>query len=221
MATQWNYTKLETFGRTRLSENFFMREFLHSEIAQSKGLLNAPENPELAVETGRHLCEEILEPIQAAWGRIFVRSGYRSPDVNALGNREKMNCSNNEANRAAHIWDQLDSKGSMGATACIVVPAWLEHFERTGDWVSLAWWVHHHVPGYYEMCFFKHLCAFNIRWYEKHDGNTTIKSFLENPDTGDKSALINRGVIHPRYASLTPESRYSNARAVLHGRQTQ
>ncbi|UTW11957.1 hypothetical protein [Marinobacterium rhizophilum] len=219
MTIDWTYRKLEDFGRTRLSANFFMREFLHSEIAQAHGLTNAPDNPEIAIEAGRQLCEQVLEPIQAAWGRVHIRSGYRSPEVNELGNRQKMNCSNNENNRAAHIWGQRDSSGMMGATACIVIPAWLDHFEKTGDWASLAWWIHHHVPGYYEMVFFKHLCAFNIRWYQGNDGNKTVRSFLPNPDTGDKSALISKGQVHPYYASMPEEQRYAAAQAMMDARR--
>ncbi|MCP8687131.1 D-Ala-D-Ala carboxypeptidase family metallohydrolase [Marinobacterium sedimentorum] len=215
MANQWNYAKLEGLGRTRLSENFFMREFLHSEIAQAHGLTNAPENPELAIEAGKQLCEQVLEPIQAAWGKVHIRSGYRSPEVNALGNSAKMNCASNESNRAAHIWDALDASGQMGATACIVIPAWLDQFEKTGDWASLAWWIHHQVPGYYEMVFFKNLCAFNIRWYQGNDGNRTIRSFLPNPDTGDKSALISKGQIHPYYASMSEPQRFAAAQAMI------
>jgi hypothetical protein len=215
MATDWNYSKLESLGRTRLSTSFFMREFLHSEIAQAHGLTNAPADPELAIEAGRQLCAQVLEPIQTAWGRVHIRSGYRSPAVNDLGNRLKLNCANNERNRAAHIWDQRDGNGMMGATACILIPAWLDHFERTGDWASLAWWIHYQVPGCYEMTFFKHLCAFNIRWYEGNDDKRTIKSYLANPDTGDKSALISRGRLHQHYAQMPEQQRYAAALSVL------
>ena len=203
---QWNYKKLEDFGRNRLSKNFYMREFLHSEIAQFHGLLNAPNDPDLAVKAGKALCENILEPITDYWGKVHVRSGYRSPEVNNLGNAKKLNCASNENNAAAHIWDSLDSKGFCGATACIVIPAYQEYFERTGDWASLAWWIHHHIPDYYEMCFFKELCAFNIRWYQGNDGKQTIKSFVINPDTGDKSALVKKGVINSFYQKKSKEA---------------
>ena len=57
------YTQLEDFGRIRLSRNFFMRDFLHSEIAVWHGLRNVPVNPDLAVRNGRMLCEQLLEPL--------------------------------------------------------------------------------------------------------------------------------------------------------------
>ena len=61
---------LTELGRVRLSKSFFMRDMLHSEIAQVHGLLNAPDDPELAIAAGKRLCEELLEPLQDEFGRI-------------------------------------------------------------------------------------------------------------------------------------------------------
>jgi hypothetical protein len=69
-----SYAQLEEFGRTRLSPNFFMREFPQSEIATWHGMRNVPENPERAVWAGQQLCNHLLEPLQATFGRIHVRS---------------------------------------------------------------------------------------------------------------------------------------------------
>ena len=60
---------LEQLGRMRLSSFFFMRDFLHSEIADLHGIPNIPDDPDLAIAAGRRLCEELLEPLQAAFGR--------------------------------------------------------------------------------------------------------------------------------------------------------
>ena len=65
-----SYESLEEFGRVRLSKNFFMRDFLYSEIANFYGVQNIPSNRELAIEAGKHLCEELLEPLNATFGRI-------------------------------------------------------------------------------------------------------------------------------------------------------
>ena len=116
-------------GRVRLSKSFFMRDMLHSEIAQVHGLLNVPDDPDLAIAAGTRLCEELLEPLQERWGRLAIRSAYRSREVNALGNEMQKagnpgyNCASNKANAAHHIWDMRDAEGCMGATACVVVPA--------------------------------------------------------------------------------------------------
>jgi hypothetical protein len=219
MSKKWSYKELESGGRVRLSPNFYLREFLHSEVAQYYGVINAPENTDLAIKSGTALCEKVLEPIQAAWGKVHIRSGYRSPEVNDLGNNNRMNCASNARNAAAHIWDRRDDHGYCGATACIVIPAYREYFERTGDWMSLAWWVHFHVPDYYEMCFFKEQCAFNIRWYEGSDTGKSIKTYLPNPDTNDKTALVTCGVIHTLYQSKSPEELYRQATTILQARK--
>ena len=70
---------LETLGRVRLSRSFFMRDFLHSEIANFYGVPNIPEDPDQAIAAGGRLCEELLEPLQATFGRLAIRSAYRAP----------------------------------------------------------------------------------------------------------------------------------------------
>lgn len=157
---------LETLGRVRLSKNFFMRDFLYSEIANFYGIPNIPDNPDLAIAAGTRICEELLEPLQEVFGRISIRSAYRSPAVNQLGNEKGHNCATNEKNAARHIWDQRDREGCMGAMVCIVVNWYLDHYELKKDYRPLAWWIHDHLP-YSSMGFFPKLCAFNISWHEK------------------------------------------------------
>lgn len=156
---------LEDLGRVRLSENFFLRDFLHSEIASLYGMPNIPDDPDLAVAAGRALCENLLEPLWTRFGRISIRSAFRSVAVNDFGNKNDLNCGQNETNFAGHIWDRRDAEGRMGATASIVVHAFLPYYERTGHWEALAWWVHDNLP-YNEMEFFPKLCAFNLQWRE-------------------------------------------------------
>jgi hypothetical protein len=158
---------LENLGRVRLSKNFFVRDFLYSEISNFHKIPNIPEDPDLAIAVGKCLCNEILEPLQATFGRISIRSGYRSPSVNQFGNEHKLNCASNEANWAGHIWDKRDREGATGAVACIVMNWYLEQYELSGDFRPLAWWIHDHLP-YSTMCFFPNLCAFNIGWHEKN-----------------------------------------------------
>lgn len=167
---------LENLGRVRLSRSFFMRDFLYSEIANHYGVRNVPENPDLAIQNGRRLCEELLEPLQNTFGRIAVRSAYRSPDVNALGNEKGHNCGSNEKNFAAHIWDHADAEGGMGAMACVVVPWFLDKYEAGADWRAMAYWIHNHLP-YSQLQFFPKLCAFNIGWHERPQ--RSIYSYIE------------------------------------------
>jgi hypothetical protein len=63
----------EAFTRTRLSESFFMRDFLYSEIAATHGMNNMPDDPDLAIVAGRALCENLLEPLQRTFGRLAIR----------------------------------------------------------------------------------------------------------------------------------------------------
>lgn len=157
---------LEAFGRIRLSDSFFMRDFLYSEIAAINGMANLPDDPDLAIAVGTQLCEDLLEPLQQQFGRIAIRSSYRSPEVNAFGNANGFNCASNEKNYAGHIWDRRDAEGRMGATACIIVNRFIPYYERTGDWEALAWWVHDQLP-YSDMEFFPKFAAFNLTWREQ------------------------------------------------------
>jgi len=156
---------LEELGRVRLSPNFFMRDFLYSEIANFYGLSNIPDFPDKAIAAGRQLCENLLEPLQARFGKISIRSAYRSPEINRLGNERGHNCARNEKNYAGHIWDREDADGHIGATATVVVNSFVAYYERTGDWQAMAWWVHDHLD-YCEMEFFPRLAAFNLTWRE-------------------------------------------------------
>ena len=102
---------LEEVGRVRLSASFFMRDFLHSEIANFHGIPNIPDAPEVAIAAGRKLCELLLEPLQATFGRLAIRSAYRAPAVNEFGNRHGLSCASNLHNYGRHIWDRRDATG--------------------------------------------------------------------------------------------------------------
>ena len=155
----------EMFGRIRLSRTFFMRDFLYSEIANIHAIRNLPDDPDLAVAAGRALCEQLLEPLQATFGRLAIRSAYRAPRVNALGNELYSSCASNENDRARHIWDQRSADGGMGAMTSIVIPWLVDRLPQGATWVAMAWWIHDHLP-YSELQFFPKLAAFNIGWHE-------------------------------------------------------
>ncbi|MBD1841865.1 peptidase M15 [Cyanobacteria bacterium FACHB-63] len=176
---------LEKLGRVQLSKSFFMREFLYSEISQIYGIQNTPDAPNLAIKTGKNLCENILEPLQEQLGRISIRSAYRAYDVNAKGaeKNNQYNCAANDD--AGHIWDRRDQNNYMGATACVVVTSFLPYYERTGDWTALAWWIHDHFrDSYARMEFFPTYAAFNITWHENPRYPKSIWSYIRDPHTG-------------------------------------
>jgi hypothetical protein len=155
----------EALGRVRLSSSFFMRDFLYSEIANIHGFTNLPDDPELAIAAGRQLCTELLEPLQATFGRLAIRSAYRSPQVNAYGNKHYKSCASNAHDAARHIWDQRSPDDGMGAMTSIVVPWLVDRLEEGVTWPAMAWWIHDHLP-YSELQFFPKLAAFNIAWHE-------------------------------------------------------
>jgi hypothetical protein len=173
---------LTELGRVRLSKSFFMRDMLYSEIAAVHGLLNVPDDPDLAIAAGTRLCQDLLEPLQERWGRIAIRSAYRSPEVNGFGNQMQRQgkagytCASNEANAACHIWDMRDKNGHMGAMACVVVPGFYDQHPEPGDWQILARWIDENLP-YSTLYFFPTYWAVNVGWHEKPERR--IDSYAE------------------------------------------
>lgn len=193
---------LEELGRVRLSQNFFLRDFLHSEIAALHGFANIPDNPDLAIAAGKRLCEDLLEPLQATFGRLHIRSAYRSPEVNEFGNRNGFNCAQNEKNYAGHIWDRRDAAGRMGATACIAIPWVWDRFQAKGDWRRLAWWIHDHLP-YHGLEFFPKLWAVNVNWREEPE--RIITSFADPRGVLTRPGMANHGGCHAAEYEGFPE----------------
>jgi hypothetical protein len=199
---------LETLGRTQLSRHFFMRDFLYSEIANFHGIPNIPDDPDLAIEAGRRLCTELLEPLHASFGGIAIRSAYRSPAVNGFGNARQREgkagytCSSNEATAAGHIWDRRDADGFMGAAACIVIPWFAERYAAGADWRALAWWIHDHLP-YASLYFFPKRAAFNIQWHETPIRR--IDSYIPPKGTLTKPGMTNHSVDHSEWYAGFPQ----------------
>ena len=158
-ASMWS---LETFGRVRLSKHFYMRDFLYSEISGFHGVPNVPDVPDLAIANGRAFCAALMDPLEETFGRIAVRSGYRSRALNQYGNENRLNCARNDNPLECHIWDWA-SGASAVAGATVVIPWFADQYAEGRDWRDLAWWIHDHLP-YSEMWFFPKLAAFNLVW---------------------------------------------------------
>lgn len=199
-ASMWS---LETFGRQRLSRYFFMRDFMYSEISGFHGIPNIPDDPDLALENGRAFCTQLMDPLEETFGRIAVRSGYRSRDLNRYGNENGLNCARNENPIECHIWDWGQGAQAV-AGASIVIPWFADQYDQGRDWRDLAWWLHDHLP-YSEMWFFPKLAALNLVW--RPDSQRTISSYI-----APKGMLLRRGVepVEPeverraRYADFPP-----------------
>ncbi|SLN40451.1 hypothetical protein [Pseudooctadecabacter jejudonensis] len=162
-----SYSGLETLGRVRLGQHFFMRDFLYSEIGNFHAVPNIPDTPDLAIAAGRGLCKHLLDPMTNTFGPLHIRSAYRSPTLNHFGatQAKPQRCSANEKNYAGHIWDIRDKDGHMGACVSVVIPWFTDQYEQGRDWRDLAWWIHDHLP-YSAMYFFPKLAAFNLTWHE-------------------------------------------------------
>lgn len=160
------YSGLDDLGRVALSDNFFFREFLYSEVAAHYGVKNIPSDCDLAIEAGRGLGQNLLEPLNATFGRVVIRSGYRSRALNDLCNEKKHNCGSSESNRARHIWDERDADGRMGACATVLIP-WFQRRHESGQatWQAMAWWIHDHLP-YSHIRFFSN-GTFNLTWSDR------------------------------------------------------
>ncbi|MEO9819989.1 MAG: hypothetical protein ABJ370_02825 [Paracoccaceae bacterium] len=165
---------LETFGRVRLSKYFYMRDFLYSEISNFHGIQNLPDDPDLVIENGTAFCTQLLDPLEETFGRVAVRSGYRSATLNAYGNENKLNCARNDNPLECHIWDWGRGDKAI-AGASIVIPWFADQFEQGRDWRDLAWWIHDHLP-YSGLWFFPKLCAFNLDW--RPNPRRTISSYV-------------------------------------------
>lgn len=194
---------LETLGRVRLSQSFYMRDFLYSEISNFHGIPNIPDYPDVAIKACSSLCQELLEPLNSTFGRITIFSGYRSPEVNQFGNENKLNCASNEANYASHIFDYQDSTDSIGATVSVVIPWFADQYENGKSWQDLAWWIHDHLPhcGLY---FFPSLAAFNITWHETKK-EKTIHSYIAPKGCLTKEGMSNYNVKHSENYEYFPE----------------
>lgn len=185
---------LEALGRERLSRHFFMRDFLYSEIGNFCRIQNIPDDPNLALYTGRKLATELLDPLVETFGPIAVRSAYRSPAVNGYGAEHDLGCGSNETNRAVHIWDQRDASGQCGACTSVVIPWFADQYDRGRDWLDLAWWLHDHLD-FHAVFFFPKRAAFNLTW-------------RENPERRLSSWIgTNRAILRPGETPPPPEGR--------------
>ena len=172
----------------------FRSDFLYSEIGSFYEIQNIPDNPDLAIECGRAFCETLLDPLEETFGRIAVRSGYRSPRLNRFGNENKLNCAKNDNPIECHIWDRGEGHARI-AGASIVIPWFADQYDQGRDWRDLAWWMHDHLD-YSEMGFFPKLCAFNLVWrpspLRRIDSHIAPRGCLLHPGAEPDEGLATR-----------------------------
>ncbi len=167
-----SFWDLEELGRIRLSENYYARDFLYSEIGSFYKVQNIPQNIDLFVEAGTCIAQKILEPLRKTFGNVALRSGYRSKELNGFGNKNNLKCASNESNYAQHIWDEKDKNGNIGAVACIFIPWFNDRFKNELEFTRLAIYLNHHLAGSYnEITFFSRQDCFNIGYRTNPERN--------------------------------------------------
>ncbi|MEL6887285.1 MAG: hypothetical protein AAFO86_01120 [Pseudomonadota bacterium] len=191
---------LETLGRVRLSKHFYMRDFLYSEIGNFHRVQNLPRDPDLAIANGRMLCAELLDPLEETFGRLAIRSGYRSPELNRYGNENKLNCARNDNPIECHIWDWGKGDAAIAGTS-LAIPWFTDQYDAGRDWRDLAWWIHDHLP-YSAMWFFPKLCAFNLDW--RPEPRRMIGSYVD-----PRGLLLKQGEV-PSEPIETRRARYAD-----------
>jgi len=202
MKRSWTVRSAEEFGRTRLSKSFFMRDFLFSGIAAIHGMQKFPDDPDLAIVAGKGLCENLLEPLQDPFGRLAIRSAFRSSEVNSYGCLHRLSCASNEKNLARHTWDKRSRDCKIGAVTSVVVPWLVDRLYHRGTWVAMAWWIHDHLP-YSDLQFFPKLAAFNIGWHQSP--KRTIYSFIQPRGFLTKPGFPNHAGSHADQYAGFPE----------------
>ncbi|WP_238366272.1 hypothetical protein [Mesobacterium pallidum] len=194
---------LEELGRVRLSRQFYLRDFLHSEISAFHGLPNLPDRPELVIAHGQRLCQDLLEPLQDTFGRLAIRSGYRSARLNAYGNANGLNCARNDHPLECHVWDRGEGEDAI-AGASVAIPWFADRYAEGRDWRDLAWWLYDHID-FAEAWFFPKLCAFNIAWRpaprRRIDSYIAPRGCLLLPGAAPLESLAER---QSRYADFPP-----------------
>ena len=99
------FRQYEDLARVRLSQNFILRDFLFSTESAVLGLSNLPEDNEMVIRAGKALCEKVLEPILAQFGRFAITFGYQCREAIEYGiSPDKLT---NPHSSNPHQWDRF------------------------------------------------------------------------------------------------------------------
>ncbi|MDM7948292.1 hypothetical protein [Hydrogenophaga sp.] len=96
---------IDRVAKTRLSKNFILRDFLFCASSAAQGLSNFPDDLAEAIKAGQVLCDRLLEPILAEFGRFAVTYGYQSResmDLDLAKVSKSFRCNSS----SPHHWDR-------------------------------------------------------------------------------------------------------------------
>lgn len=111
------YELMEELSKTRLSKNFIMRDFLHSNFNSVAGICNYPEDVDQVIKSGKALCEKVLEPILAKFGPFGITFGYQCRAAMELDDKSLQE---NKRKSSPHHWD----RGTFGPRIYARVDIW-------------------------------------------------------------------------------------------------
>ena len=73
----------------KLSDNFYLSEFLKSNVATRRNISNDPNSEQ--IKQMQILCQNLLQPIRDDLGPLRINSGFRSMELNrAIGGAYKI-----------------------------------------------------------------------------------------------------------------------------------
>lgn len=96
---------VESLALTRLSENFILRDFLYSTTSAVLGFPNTPDDPQMVIRAGQSLCQKVLEPLLAQFGKFSITFGYQCRAVANLA-VSPAHLRNNPNVSNPHQWDR-------------------------------------------------------------------------------------------------------------------
>lgn len=131
----------EHLTRTRLSKNFILRDFMFCAASAAQGLSNFPENPDAVIAAGRALCDRLLEPVLAQFGRFAITYGYQSRESmdSDLAKDGKLVHPNSSS---PHHWDRF-TFGEQVYARVDILPFCVE--DREVDKIEFGNWLMHHL----------------------------------------------------------------------------
>ena len=196
MKTPASVKGLETLGRIRLSDSFFLRDFLFSEISAIHGIPNIPDNPDLAIAAGRRLCAELLEPPNADPRR------HQYPQRIPLRRAERIRqpaqtqqCLERQGLRRTHLGPPR-RRWLHGGDRLYRHPAVRRPVCRRGRLAGTGL-VDPRPPALSHLQFFPKLRAFNIQWHERP--RKCIDSFIAPRGCLTKPDMVNHAGGHSNW----------------------
>ena len=95
-------SRLDEWGRTRLSKHFILRDFLYSARGEILGITNYPQDDvHQEIKSGVALCEKVMEPVLEKFGRFAITYGYQNRTLIEAGYKKSAKHSSDP-----HHWDR-------------------------------------------------------------------------------------------------------------------